>query len=49
MDWLLDRNKAWMKEIRPFEAIGALEIAATTKTPRGLGGLPKENYVLEVT
>ena len=32
----------------PFEAVGALGTVTTTKAPRGLDGLPKQKYVLEV-
>ena len=35
--------KLWL-----FEAAGALGTAATTKAPRGSGGLPKQKCVLEV-
>ena len=35
--------KIWL-----FEAAGALETIAVAKAPRGLGGLPKQKYVLEV-
>ena len=48
MEWLLDRFGAQTTKIWPFEAIGALGIVARTKTPRGLGGLPKQKCVLEV-
>ena len=48
MEWSLDKNKAWTREIWPFEPAGALEIAATAKPPRGSGGLPKQKCVLEV-
>ena len=32
----------------PFEAAGALQIAAAAKALRGSGGLPKQKCVLEV-
>ena len=35
-------------KIWPFEAAGSLGTSAATKAPRGLGGLPKQKYVLEV-
>ena len=34
MEWLFDRNRAWIKEIWPFEAEKALETTATAKAPR---------------
>ena len=48
MDSLFDKNKAWTKEIWPFESVGALGIAAAAKAPSGLGGLPKQKCILEV-
>ena len=41
-------KKTWTREIWLFEAAGALGIALAAKTPRGLGGLPKQKCVLEV-
>ena len=48
MEWSLDKFKAQITKIWPFEAIGALGLAATAKALRGLGGLPKQKCVLEV-
>ena len=48
MEWLIDKKKAWTREIWPFKAIGALGTGTAAKAPRGLGGLPKPKYVLEV-
>ena len=48
MEWSLDKNRAWTREIWPFETAGALGTAAATKAPRGSGGLPKQKCVLEV-
>ena len=48
MKWLLDIFGAWTTKLWPLEAAGALETAAAAKAPRGLGGLPKQKYVLEV-
>ena len=45
---LFDKNKAWTKEIWPFETAGASGIAASAKAPRRLGGLSKQKCVLEV-
>ena len=36
-------------KIWPFEAARAYGSAATAKAPRGLGGLPKQKCVLEVS
>ena len=35
MEWLLDKNKAWTREIWPFEAAGALGTVAVAKAQRG--------------
>ena len=43
MEWSLDKNKAWTREIWPSEAAGALGTAAAAKAPRGSGGLPKQS------
>ena len=48
MDWLLDKNKAWIREIWPFELARALGIVVAAKPPTGLGGLPKQKCILEV-
>ena len=48
MEWLLDKNKAWTREIWPFEPAEALETTAVAKATKGLGGLPKQKCVLEV-
>ena len=48
MEWSLDKNKAWKREIWPFEFAGALGTAAAAKAPRVSGGLPKQKCVLEV-
>ena len=36
MGWLLDRKKAWMREIWLFEVSRALGTAVTAKAPREL-------------
>ena len=43
MEWLLDKNRAWTREIWPSEPAGALGTAAAAKAPRGSGGLPKQS------
>ena len=49
MEWLLDRNKACMREIWLFEAARALETTTNmAKAQRGLDGFPKKKFVLEV-
>ena len=48
MEWLLDKIKAWTREIWPFESAEALGTATTAKAPRGSGGLSKQKCVLEV-
>ena len=48
MAWLFNEFGAWTLKIWPFEAAGALGTAVAAKAPRGLGGLPKQEYVLEV-
>ena len=35
MEWSLDKNRAWTREIWPSEAAGALGTAAAAKAPRG--------------
>ena len=48
MEWSLDTFGARTTKLWPFEAAGALGIAAAAKAPRGSGGLPKQKCVLEV-
>ena len=48
MEWLLNTFGSQTTTIWPFEAAGALGIAAVAKAPGGLGGLPKQKYVLKV-
>ena len=45
---LADKNKAWTREIWPFEPARALGTTATAKAPKGSGGLRKQKCVLEV-
>ena len=49
MEWLLNRFEARSTKIWPFKAAEALGTAAVVKVPKGLGGLPKEKCVLEVS
>ena len=37
-----------MREVWPSKAAGVLGTTAATKASRGLGGLSKEKYILEV-
>ena len=48
MEWLLGTFGARTTKIWPFEAAGALRTGATAKAPKELGGLPKQNCILEV-
>ena len=48
MKWLLDTFEARNTKIWPFEAAKALGTMATTKAPRGSGGLSKQKCVSEV-
>ena len=49
MDWLFDKKIAWIREIWPFEPVGALGTGVATKAPRGSSGLPKQKCILEVS
>ena len=42
MEWLLDKQGTWTREIWPFEPPGALGTAAAAKAPRRSGGFPKQ-------
>ena len=48
MEWSFDRFESQATKLWPFEAAGALGIAAAAKVPRGSGGLPKQKCILEV-
>ena len=48
MDWLLNTFEAWTAKIFLIESTRALGIDAMAKAPRGSGGLPKQECVLEV-
>ena len=48
MKWSLDTFGAHTTKLWLFKVAGALGTATATKAPRGSGGLPKQNCVLEV-
>ena len=49
MEWSRNRFGDRTTKIWPFEATGALGTTAAVRAPRGLGGLPKQKRVLEVS
>ena len=48
MEWSLNKIRSRIREIWPFEPIGALGTTVAAKASKGSDGLPKQKCVLEV-